>query len=89
MLTKNTNRVTGSLAMKSVHEIIRKLGGSTAVAAAIGTTQQNVTNMKARGSIPAEYWQVLVSAARQRGVDEVTFELLAKIAHRRRAERAA
>jgi hypothetical protein len=71
--------------MQTFVEVIDALGGPTAVAAAIGTTQQNVTNMKARNSIPANFWKPLVEAAHERGKSEITLDLLAQIAHVRSA----
>lgn len=77
------------LAMETVTAIIDKFGGTNSFALAIGTSQQNVTNMKARGSIPQGFWKATVKAAQQRGVDGVSLEILAELAARRREERVA
>lgn len=44
--------------------------------------------MRRRGSIPAEYWTVLVSKAQERSIENVTLEALANAA-RAKAEAAA
>lgn len=66
--------------MLTVPEIIDALGGTTAAAVAIGTTQQNVTNMKARGTIPANFFKAIVHAARTKGRADITLEKLADLA---------
>ncbi len=66
--------------MNTAAEIIQAFGGPTAFAEIIGTSQQNVTNMKARGTIPAAFFRVIVTQAEQRGIDGVTLDLLADLA---------
>lgn len=66
--------------MNTAADIIDKFGGPTAFAEVIGTTQQNVSNMKARGTIPATFFQTIVRAAGERGLDGVTLDLLADLA---------
>ena len=50
-------------------DLIEALGGTFAVADALGVTPQAVTNMKARGTIPARRLLPLWRLARERGVD--------------------
>lgn len=66
--------------MRTVSDIIDAFGGPTAMAVAIGTTQQNVTNMRSRGTIPAGFFKAIAAAARKRGIEGLTLALLAEIA---------
>jgi len=61
-----------------IDQIIKRLGGTGVVAGLCGLKPPTVSMWKARGSIPAEYWQKLVSdpGARNAGVD---YELLARL----------
>lgn len=63
----------------AVSNIINAFGGTSAFARAIGVGQSTASEMKRRGSIPAEYWVLLVRAADDVGVVNVTFENLARI----------
>lgn len=68
--------------MDSFTAIIDTLGGPSAAARKIGTSPQNVQQMRYRDSIPARYWSAIVqelpsltladlaslAASRQRGV---------------------
>lgn len=63
----------------AVTNIINAFGGTSAFARAIGTGQSTVSEMKRRGSIPAEYWVFLVRAADDVGIANVTYENLARI----------
>ncbi len=65
--------------METVADIFAALGGTSAVARLLGVNQSTASEMKRRGSIPNEYWVLLVSRASEHGVDTVTYELLAKI----------
>lgn len=53
--------------------------GVKVLAELIGVKESHVRVMKARGSIPAEYWGVLIEAARDRGVDGIDFALLRRL----------
>lgn len=68
----------------SVDAIIAAFGGVSRFGAAIGTTPQAASNMRARGSIPAERWTRVVAEAVARGIPDVTLEALAAIAARPR-----
>lgn len=64
--------------------IIDALGGASQMAGLLGISAQAVSNMKARDSIPPEYWATLVAEAGRRGIEGVTLEVLAGLAARRR-----
>lgn len=66
--------------MHTVAHIIQAFGGPTSFARAIGTTQQNATNMKDRGSIPPGFWKAIVDEAGKRDIDGLTLETLADLA---------
>lgn len=63
--------------MRSVDEIFEAFGGPASVGRAIGKPTEHAGVMKARRSIPVAYWPALVSAARERGLNGITFEALA------------
>lgn len=66
--------------VKTVVTIIKAFGGPSALARLLAVSPQAVTNMRARNSIPSEYWARLVQAAATREIEGITFEALAKIA---------
>ncbi|PZR88383.1 MAG: hypothetical protein DI537_23890 [Stutzerimonas stutzeri] len=53
--------------------------GVKAVAEVLGLKDSHVRVMKARGSIPAEYWGLLIEAAPERGVDGLDFALFRRL----------
>lgn len=65
--------------MMDVSEVLKSFGGAQAVATLLEITPQAITNMKARGTIPARHWPKLVEEARARQIDTVTYESLAAI----------
>lgn len=54
----------------------------------IGIKPTHAQVMKLRDSIPPAYWSKVVAAATERGIDDVTLELLAAIAAARQEARA-
>ena len=66
--------------MESAAQIIDAFGGPTAFAFVVGTTQQNATNMKARGTIPANFFRAIVDAAADRNIQGITLDVLADLA---------
>ena len=59
--------------------------GVKVVAELIGIKESHVRVMKARGSIPAEYWGILIEAAPGHGIEGIDFSLLRRLrADRRR-----
>lgn len=66
--------------MRSFSEIITECGGPSAFAIILGTTQQNVSQMRQRNFIPPRFWPATVKAAKEKGIEGVTFENLATLA---------
>lgn len=65
--------------MMTVSDIFSVLGGSSAVARALGVKPSTASEMKRRGSIPAEHWRALLIAARRRGLSELDAETLVRL----------
>ncbi len=70
--------------METFAQVIEKLGGAAAFAVAIGIPYSHARTMKARSSIPSDRWEKVVEAARVAGVDDINYELLARLAARKR-----
>ena len=70
--------------MESFSDVIRALGDPPGFAKAVGVAESHARTMKARDSIPPEYWQAAVAHAASRGIEGVTLDLLAALAARRR-----
>lgn len=66
--------------MQSFSDIIAAFGGVVPFRDAMGLPDVNARQMKQRDSIPAGYWPRTVEAAKEREIEGVTFEALAKIA---------
>lgn len=63
--------------MRSVSALIDDLGGDTAVAGVLGLkAATTVASWKARKSIPVKHWPRVVSAAQERGLNDVSYENL-------------
>lgn len=74
--------------MMTVQQIIDMWPSASEMARDIGLRRpSHGTVMKARGSIPVEYWAKLVEAAERRSIKGVTFEALT-LAHSRRASQS-
>ncbi|MDF3062409.1 MAG: hypothetical protein K0S06_2518 [Microvirga sp.] len=65
--------------MTTVSDIFSALGGPTAVARFLGVRPSTASEMKRRGSIPAEYWRDLVRAAERNGVPGIDATTLAEM----------
>jgi len=63
----------------SVAKLIDDLGGTTAVAEAVGASAPVVSNWRARGRIPSERWAAIVDFAKKSRVQGITFERLARM----------
>ena len=64
--------------MVSPADVIRRLGGASAVANALGIANPStVAKWAARQSIPARYWLALLELAAKRGERDITAEALA------------
>jgi hypothetical protein len=68
--------------MDTFADIIALWGTATSLGQDIGESGVTVRAWRNRNSIPSRKWPVLVRAARRRGLNEVTFEALAKISER-------
>lgn len=71
--------------MVSWRSIIVALGGTGAVAGALGQSDSTVSGWQTRG-IPAPHWAALVALAADRDVGDVNLEVLAELASRKLAE---
>jgi hypothetical protein len=69
--------------MLSFAEIIDQFGGGAAFGRAIGISDGHARVMKARDSIPAEYWPTVVEQADIRGIGGIDHETLTNLYARR------
>lgn len=65
--------------MQTLSDVMDALGGVTAVSQMLSKPLGTVSAWKTRGSVPAEYWQGLLNGARQRGLTDITSDLLVQI----------
>jgi len=72
----------------TVPDLIDAFGGNAVFARVIGKGPSTVGEQKRNGSIPVEYWDLVIAAAPEFGVAGVTYEALARmhIPAERRAE---
>lgn len=66
--------------MTSFQDIIALWGTPSALADDLEEPSRRVWAWKERNSIPARYWVAVVSAAEKRGLEGVTYDVLAEIA---------
>lgn len=71
--------MTDSPSPGSVSELVDAFGGTAAFGRVIGRAPSTAGEQKRNGSIPVEYWDLVVAAARSAGIPGVTFESLAKM----------
>lgn len=57
--------------------------GVAALAKMLGVAESHVRTMKARDSVPPEYWGVLIEKATERGIEGVTYQALRGLRTRR------
>lgn len=69
--------------MIAIHDIFDVLGGPAAVARELRIKPSTASEMKRRGSIPAEYWAELAAIAERRRHPEINADLLAALHARR------
>jgi acid phosphatase family membrane protein YuiD len=74
--------------MDSFESIIVALGGTGAVAAALGQSDSTVSSWRTRG-IPAGHWAAVVALAASLGKSDITLEVLAGLAARKLEEARA
>ncbi len=65
--------------MNTFRDVIDKWPSLRDFAADIGVQYVTAQVMRWRGSINADHWDAVVQAAKQRGFDGITIELLAKL----------
>jgi hypothetical protein len=75
--------------MDTFSELIERFGGAAKMSAEIGEPANTIRQWSARGSIPARHWHTIVDAARRLYIAGVSFEVLATLAARARADQAA
>lgn len=71
--------------MKHVSEVFSAFGGPAMVARALGVRPSTASEMKRRGSIPAEYWLDLVREAKRMRIAGIDAETLVRL-HARNTE---
>lgn len=74
--------------MNTVEDVFVKFEKTSSFAEALGLKLSAASEMRRRKSIPVRYWPKLVDAARQRGIDEISYDTLVKL-HAPEPERAA
>lgn len=62
--------------MNTFSQLIDECGGAPIVSGALGIPDSHVRTMKARNSIPVEYWERVIDLAAAQGVEGVTFKRL-------------
>lgn len=65
--------------LRSWDEVFDAAGGPAEVGRAIGVSTEHATAMRRRGRIPSRYWMDLVRDCEARGIESVTYEVLATI----------
>lgn len=73
----------------TIPELIAAFGGNSAFARVIGKRPSTVSEQKRSGSIPVEYWDLIIAGAADLGIPGVTYETLARMHIRRTASEAA
>lgn len=76
------------LGSMSVGAIIDELGGTAKVAEELGKDQPLVSNWRARGRIPSDWWPALINLAKRSNTPGITFERLAAVQAPRTAAEA-
>lgn len=62
--------------MNTIDEVFAGFSGTSAFAAAMGLNLSTASEMRRRSSIPVRYWPKLVEAARERGIEGISFDSL-------------
>lgn len=73
--------------MQSFAAIIDAFGGPGPFSQAVGVSDSHARTMKARGSIPVEYWQIAVEAAKRLGIEGLSLDLFVTLARLKAEER--
>lgn len=65
--------------MKSFEDIFVAFGGPTKVGRALGVRTEHAGSMRSRGAIHPRHWPRLIAAAKERGIEGVTYETLGEM----------
>jgi hypothetical protein len=63
----------------TVAALIDAFGGNAAFARVIGKRPSTASEQRRSGSIPVEYWDLVIAAAKERGIPGVTWESLGRM----------
>lgn len=63
----------------TVPELIDAFGGNAAFGRVIGKGASTASEQKRSGSLPVEYWDLVIAAAVLAGISGVTYETLARM----------
>lgn len=63
----------------TIAELIDAFGGNAAFGRVIGKGASTVGEQKRNGSVPVEYWDLVIAGAVEAGISGVTYETLAKM----------
>ncbi len=63
----------------TVPDLIEAFGGPTDFARVIGKGPSTASEQKRSGSIPVEYWDLVIAGASAAGIPGVTYEALARM----------
>jgi hypothetical protein len=65
--------------MDTVSDVFSEFKKTSAFADALGLKLSAASEMRRRNSIPVRYWPRLVEAARERGIDGISYEKLVEM----------
>lgn len=65
--------------MRTVPDLIAAFGGPTAFSKVIGKRPSTASEMKRNCSIPVDYWPAIIAAAAEKGMKDVSADLLMRI----------
>lgn len=71
--------MSDSPAPLTVPDLIDAFGGNAKFGRVIGKAPSTVGEQKRNGSIPVEYWDLVIAGAKAAGIAGVTYESLAKM----------
>lgn len=66
--------------MSTWRDIFKAFGGPAELGRALGISTEHATQMRRRDSIPPLHWPRLIEAAREKKIEGVNYEALAKLA---------
>lgn len=77
------------MSMLTFTDLIEQIGGAHGLADGLGIPMSHARTMKARKSVPPEYWPALVKLARSKRIVGVNLEALSAMRANRYAREAA